>query len=111
MSQLLIKPNNNMKFIITALEKADKKTYSYQCPYLALADELGYITPYIIMSLPSQFDRLSTRKMLDCSGLDNINSIRIWKMIENGLPLLDISTKLRKQYNWYGNLDDKGIEI
>jgi hypothetical protein len=50
----------NMKFIINALEKADKKTFSYQCPYLALADELGFITPYIVMSLPSQFERLST---------------------------------------------------
>ena len=111
MSQLLIKPNNNMKFIINALENADKKTYSYQCPYLALADELGFITPYIVMSLPSQFGRLSMRKMIKCSGIDNINSNRIWKMIENGLSLLDIAGNLRTRYNWYGNLDDKGIEI
>jgi hypothetical protein len=101
----------NMKFVINALEKADKKTYSYQCPYLALADELGFITPHIIMSLPSQFERLSTRKMLDCSGLNNINSNRIWRMIEDGLPLLDIAGNLRTRYNWYGNLNDNGEEV
>lgn len=96
----------NMKFIISALEKADKKTYSYQCPYLALADILGYMTPHAIMRLPSQFERLSTREMLNCSGLDSINSLRIWRMIEKGLPLLDISKELRKEYNWYGEKYD-----
>ena len=100
----------NMKFIINAFEKADKKTYSYQCPYLALADELGYITPHVILSLPSQFERLSTREMLDCSGLNHISSKRIWRMIEKGSPLLDIAGNLRARYDWYGNLDDNGDE-
>ena len=102
---------NNMKYIINALEKADDKTYSYQCPYLALADELGYITPHVILSLPSQFERLSTREMLNCSGLDHINSKRIWRMIEKGLPLIDIASRLREKYDWYEYLDDKGMEV
>ena len=34
-----------------------------------------------------------------------------WRMIEDGLPLLDIAGNLRTRYDWYGNLNDNGEEV
>jgi hypothetical protein len=49
--------------------------------------------------------------MLDCSGINYISSNRIWRMREDGLPLLDIAGNLRTRYDWYGNLNDNGEEV
>ena len=89
--------NNNTEYIVNALEKADKLTYSYQCPYLALADILGYITPFEVKHMPSKFSRLSTRKMLLTSGLPKKHARRIYRMLENGYTLSEIADRIKSR--------------
>ena len=38
--------------LVDTLYRADKKIYSCGCPYLALSDELGYITAYAVRRDP-----------------------------------------------------------
>lgn len=79
---------SDIEYIIQALRDADKKVYSYQCPYLALAEVVGYTSPYAVHSLPSSFTRLSMRKLLLTCGINNRKLSRmIWLMVENGRSL------------------------
>lgn len=95
--------NSNIKYLIESLEEADTKTYSYQCPYLALADVLGYYTPHMATYLPSHFSRLSTRKMLLNSGIGTREAKRIWLMLEDGTTLYNIAQNLRRNYGYYND--------
>ena len=45
--------NNDLIFVINSLDEADKKQFSYQCPYLALADVLGFNTAFNVKNFPS----------------------------------------------------------
>lgn len=83
------------RLLIKALTDADKETYSYQCPYLALADKLGYLTPEVIKMMPSQFSRLSTREMLLTFGLPNRWAQTIYEMLEDGYTLAEIVTTIK----------------
>ena len=79
---------NDIEYIVQALKDADKKVYHYQCPYLALADTVGYTSLYTVHSLPSSFTRLSMRKLLLTCGINNRKLSRmIWLMVENGHSL------------------------
>ena len=81
--------------IVNALIEADSKLYSYQCPYLALADVLGYITPQCIHALPSRFGRISTKRMLLNYEVGIAKASMIWKMLEHGYTLKEIAEKIR----------------
>jgi len=77
------------------LIEADNKSFSYQCPYLAIADVLGYITPEQIRYMPSHFGRLSMRKMLRLDGIVNKDiSNYIYHSIEDGITLKQIANNL-----------------
>jgi len=97
-----MKANKHTKYLINALEYADNKTYSYGCPYLALADVLGYTTPYNIHHLPQRFDRLSMREMLLTNGIGRHQSHRVYAMIEGGYTLSEIAEELRNIYDYRG---------
>lgn len=87
--------NINKYSICDILYEADQKSYSYQCPYLALADVLGYITPEQIRLLPSHFSRLSMKKMLRLENImDSSLSNYIYHSIENGMTLKEIALDL-----------------
>ena len=84
-----------MDMIKRVLEKADQKTFSYQCPWLALADELNYLNGDHVKAFPSQFGRLSTEKLLRFYGIDDPRLTRfIFKSLENGYTLKEIADEL-----------------
>lgn len=92
--------NNDIVLLVSSLEEANRKEYSYQCPYLALADVLGYNTPYNIHHLPSRFGRLSVRKMLLTSGIDIKLAKLVWLMLEDGYTLNQIALEMRYKYGY-----------
>ena len=93
-------PNNDLIFVINSLDQADKKQFSYQCPYLALADVLGFNTAYNVKNFPSLFGRLSVKKMLLCNGINIKLANLIWLMLEHGYTLKQISIEIRKKYGY-----------
>jgi|DEB0MinimDraft_3_1074331.scaffolds.fasta_scaffold161411_1 transcription initiation factor TFIIIB Brf1 subunit/transcription initiation factor TFIIB len=87
---------NDIEYITNALDEADTIVYSYQCPYLALAHVLGYITSEHVLALPSSFTRVSTEKVLKTSGVNNRYLARvIWLMLEQGHSLSNVSEYIR----------------
>ena len=86
---------NEKDELIEILRRSDIKIYSCGCPYLALSDELGYITAYSVthnadMGL-SNFGRLSVRKMLKTAGFSTKYAQRIYEYLENGYSLHKIA--------------------
>jgi len=86
------------KIIIKILEQAEKKVFSYQCPYLAIADVLGYITPYAVKNMPSNFSRISMKKMLHTFGLSSEQAWIIYMMIELGFGLSQIAKVIKEKH-------------
>ena len=84
------------------LRRSDKKIYSCGCPYLALSDELGFITAYASIHDPklglSNFGRISVQSMLKCGGfsdrLRHKYAQAIYEHLENGYSLHQIAEKL-----------------
>lgn len=80
------------------LFRADRKIYSCGCPYLALSDELGYITAWAVRNDPilglSNFGRLSVKKMLRTAGFSTNYGQFIYECLENGDTLEEIGRKL-----------------
>ncbi len=88
--------------LVEILRRSDKKIYSCGCPYLALSDEIGYITAYASthdskLGL-SNFGRISVQAMLKCGGFsDRLRqkyAQAIYEHLENGYSLHDIAEKL-----------------
>jgi hypothetical protein len=77
-SRTLLKAHNNQK-------------NSILCPYLAIALETNFISKDYIRAFPSQFGRMSMRKIVDHLGMTEFNSNKIWRMIEDGYTLEQIS--------------------
>ena len=92
--------NNDLIFVINSLDQADKKQFSYQCPYLALADVLGYNTSFNVKNFPSLFNRLSVRKMLQSNGINVKLANQIYVMLEYGYSLREISMDMRHRYGY-----------
>ena len=92
--------NNDLIFVINSLDQADKKQFSYQCPYLALADVLGYNTSFNVKNFPSLFGRLSVRKMLQTNGINIKLANQIYVMLEYGYSLREISMDMRHRYGY-----------
>ena len=92
--------NNDLIFVINSLDQADKKQFSYQCPYLALADVLGYNTSFNVKNFPSLFGRLSVRKMLQSNGINIKLADQIYVMLEYGYSLHEISMDMRARYGY-----------
>lgn len=80
------------------LSNAHKKLYSCGCPYLALADEIGFITPYVVKHNPSNFGRLSMNKIIQCGGFDTQHSQFIFECLELGFSLEKVSKILTMDY-------------
>ena len=80
------------------LFRADKKIYSCGCPYLALSDELGYLTAWAVRNDPhlglSNFGRLSVKKMLSTSGFSHTYAQFIYEKLEAGWSLEEIGRSL-----------------
>ena len=84
------------------LRRSDKKIYSCGCPYLALADEIGYVTAYASIHDPklglSNFGRISVQSMLKCGGftsrLRKKYAQAIYEHLENGYSLHQIAERL-----------------
>ena len=90
------------KELIEILRRSDKKIFSCGCPYLALADEIGYITAYAVRHDStiglSNFGRISVQSMLKCGGFsDRLRqkyAQAIYEHLENGYSLHEIAEKL-----------------
>ena len=91
------------------LDNANDKIYSCGCPYLALADEIGFITPFVVRKNPSNFGRMSLKKILLCGGFGQKNqntkeyrvqhSKFIFQCLELGYDLSTIAKFLRWRYD------------
>jgi len=77
-SRVLLKAHNNQE-------------NSILCPYLAIALETNFINEDFIRAFPSQFGRMSMRKIINHLGMTDFNSNKIWRMIEDGFTLKQIS--------------------
>ena len=84
--------------LVDTLYRADKKIYSCGCPYLALSDEMGYITAYAVRRDPhlglSNFGRLSVKKMLKTGGFGLSYAKYIYENLEEGRSLYEIARSL-----------------
>ena len=89
---------NDLEYITNALDKAEAQTYSYQCPYLALAEVLGFTSSYEAQHLPSHFGRLSMRKMIMNTGINTKYAQPIYHMLEDGYTLGYIAKYLRAEF-------------
>jgi hypothetical protein len=85
---------SNLKLADT-LERADKKIWSCGCPYLALSDEVGYLTMHDVKSNPSNFGRLSMSKIMRYAGLDTDYSQFVYECLECGKSLDEVSKYFR----------------
>ena len=81
------------------LDNAHDKIYSCGCPYLALADEIGFITPYVVKHNPSNFGRMSLKKIVACGGFDKQHSQFIFECLELGYTLRRIAHFLTWRYD------------
>ena len=88
--------------LIEILRRSDKKIYSCGCPYLALSDEIGYITAYAVkhdskLGL-SNFGRLSVIKMLKTGGFSRKLIERyaqfIYECLEDCKSLHEVAEKI-----------------
>ena len=90
--------SSEKKVLVDCLLRADRRKFSCGCPYLALADELGYITMYAATHSPdiglSNFGRLSVRKMLKTYGLSTDYAQFIYEELENGKTLHQIAEEI-----------------
>ena len=77
----------------TLLKAHNQQENSILCPYLAIALETNFINEDYIRAFPSQFGRMSMRKIIDHLGMTEFNSNKIWRMIEDGYTLEQISRR------------------
>jgi hypothetical protein len=81
---------------------AHKKIWSTGCPYLALADQLGYLTAYAVRKDPhlglSNFGRLSVKKMLKNAGFSIRYAKFIYRSLECGEELDQIGKDMIDGY-------------
>lgn len=77
----------------TLLKAHNNQRNSILCPYLAIALETNFISEDYIRMFPSQFGRMSMRKIIDHLGMTEFNSNKIWRMIEDGYTLEQISRR------------------
>ena len=85
--------NNDMTIGRTLLNAHNRQKNSYLCPYLAIGLETNFFSEDYIRLLPSQMSRMSMRKIIDHLGYTKFNSNKIWRMIEDGYSLQEISTQ------------------
>ena len=77
----------------TLLKAHNNQRNSILCPYLAIALETNFINEDYIRMFPSQFGRMSMRKIIDHLGMTEFDSNKIWRMIEDGYTLEQISRR------------------
>ena len=70
----------------------NRQKNSYLCPYLAIGLETNFFSEDHLRSFPSTMTRMSMRKIVNHLGYTNFNSNKIWRMIEDGYTLQEIST-------------------
>ena len=84
--------------LIHELREAEKKIFSCGCPYLALSDQMGFITAEAVRTNPqiglSNFGRLSVTKILQTNGYTTNYANFIYRFIEIGMPLDKIAMKI-----------------
>ena len=88
-NQQAILPRNTISR--TLLKAHENQQNSILCPYLAIALETNFINEDYIRMFPSNFGRMSMRKIINHLGMTEFNSNKIWRMIENGYTLKQIS--------------------
>jgi len=77
----------------TLLKAHNQQENSILCPYLAIALETNFISEDYIRMFPSHFGRMSMRKIINHLGMTEFNSNEIWRMIEDGYTLEQISRR------------------
>jgi hypothetical protein len=91
--------------IINVLKRAGDKRESKGCPYLALSDELGYITTYVATHNAdkglSNLGRLSVRKMLQTGGFSTKYAQYIYEELECGKSLTSIAENFSEGYFYF----------
>ena len=84
--------------LFEVLSMAHQKTTSAGCPYLALAEEMGYISIWGATHLPdvglSNFGRLSTHKIMQTGGFPTEYAQFIYEKLEEGFELDSIATSI-----------------
>ena len=90
--------SSEKRALVDYLLRADKRKFSCGCPYLALADELGYITMYAATHNPaiglSNFGRISVTKMLKTYGFSTEYAQFIYEELEDGRTLHQIAESI-----------------
>ena len=76
------------------LETAGRNLVSTGCPYLALAEQTGYMTSFVVRRNPSNFGRLSMKKILQTGGFSTKHSQFIFECLENGHTLKETAIML-----------------
>ena len=96
---------NQTQELIQVLKRAGENIASKGCPYLALSDELGYLTVYSATHNAniglSNLGRLSVRKMLQTGGFSTKYAQYIYEELENGKSLTSISENFMEGYFYY----------
>jgi len=101
---------NKMNQIAQILSNAhDRQKNNYLCPYLAIGLETNFFSEDYIRSFPSKMTRMSMRKIINHLGYTEFNSNKIWRMIENGYTLKEISITMNG-FNTFHNMEQKVIE-
>ncbi len=97
--------------LIHDLREAEKKIFSCGCPYLALSDQMGYITAEAVRTNPqiglSNFGRLSVTKILQTNGYTTNYAHFIYRFIEKGMPLDKIAMKILVNEIKLGRVEDE----
>ena len=96
---------NQTQELIQVLKRAGENKASKGCPYLALSDELGYLTVYSATHNASiglsNLGRLSVKKMLQTGGFSTKYAQYIYEELECGKSLTSIAENFSEGYFYF----------
>lgn len=78
----------------TLLNAHNRQENSFLCPYLAIGLETNFYSEDHLRQFPSKMTRMSMRKIVNHLGYTSYNSNKIWRMIENGMTLMEIANEI-----------------
>ena len=88
----------NERELCSTLERAEAKIWSCGCPYLALSEEMGYVSAFAASHEPhlglSNLGRIGVKDCLRTSGFQTEYAQFIYEMIEKGYGLDIIGNRI-----------------
>jgi|TARA_R110000824_G_scaffold72633_1_gene185271 hypothetical protein len=107
----------NERELCETLERAENKIWSCGCPYLALSEEMGYVSAWAATHDPhlglSNLGRIGVTDCLKTSGFNTEYSQFIYEMIEKGHTMdkignriMDGTAKKWNYWRWRENEDE-----